>query len=104
MYWNYKAYGKPWGSPAHSEKKYGKPLNTILSSEDDPVQLHLVRTYLQKIAGELDESKFDSKTGHFTGTYFAIPGGETVLYLGKQKVYGNGYMITVYPENETDVR
>jgi hypothetical protein len=36
---------------------------------------YLIRTYLQRVAGELDSSVFDTKTAHFSARYWAIPGG-----------------------------
>lgn len=45
------------------------------SSNNFGMEDHLIRTYLQRVAGELDSSVFDSKTAHFSGRYWAKSGG-----------------------------
>ncbi len=83
--------------PASKDFKKSKRLDSILRADDIGVDAHLIRSYLPHVAGELEASKFNSTTGHFSATYHAIPGGETVLFINKPKTYGNGYMISSYP-------
>ena len=52
MYWEYKNFGKQWGSA--QKDKSAKRLHEILSTEsNDIVDLGYIRTYLMRVAGEL---------------------------------------------------
>jgi hypothetical protein len=53
----------------------------------------LIRTFLPRVAGELEEFCFNTTSGHFYASYWGIPKGETVLFLGKERVYDNLYSI-----------
>jgi hypothetical protein len=52
-----------------------KSLDSILTSKVQGIEAHLIRTYLQRVAGKLDSSKFNTKTGQFVASYYAQPGG-----------------------------
>ena len=63
----------------------------------------LVRTYLQKVAGELVYSDFCTETSRFIAAYTACPGGETILYMNKQLSYGNKYSIEASPKDRVQI-
>lgn len=54
MYWEYKCYGKTWGSSGQNNENNAKNLDTILNSKSNDEDNHLIRTYLTRVAGELE--------------------------------------------------
>jgi hypothetical protein len=103
MYWEYKNFGKQWGGS--QKDKNAKRLHEILSADDDNIfEKKYLRTFLVRVAGELEQSRYNETSNSFTATYFAVPGGETVMFMHRQKIYGNSYMMNVFPESEVQVR
>lgn len=69
-------------------------------SLDDREVPNIARTILQRTAGHLLKMSYRVETGHFSGLYEATPGGTSVLYLSKNRVYKNGYTVNVYPRDQ----
>jgi len=101
FYWQYKEFGKNWGSNTNF---------TFFSSNDDDDGLvfrngsindrhvaDVARTILQRTAGHLIRMNYRVETGHFDALYEAIPGGTSVLYISKNRVYIGGYSLDVFP-------
>ena len=107
FYWCYKDFGgmkKGMSDKEIQGVQNGKmrALDYILNNKkQQKINETLIRTFLPRVAGVLEESFFNTTSGHFTASYWAVPGGETVLFLAKERVYGNNYVINIYPENET---
>ena len=55
------------------------------------------------MAGHLSESFYNSTSKQFTASYYGWPGGESVLFMSKERVYNNSYSINVYPEDEISI-
>ena len=54
MYWIFKDYGKNWGSiRSDNNETRKKTLDSILTSNALGIDTHLIRTYLQKVAGKI---------------------------------------------------
>lgn len=67
------------------------------------MQQNLVRTYLERVAGRLEESFYNSTSKQFTASYYGNVGGQSVLFVGKERIYNNSFSINVFPENEVSL-
>ena len=72
MFWGFKNFGKNWGgaNPFFKQKLKGNFEN--VNSR--------IRTYLQKIDGNLINESFDLKSLSYTASYYARPGGKSVVF------------------------
>ena len=105
FYWQYKNFGKNWGSNGKltftDPKEEGglglvNPNGTINDAEVPGV----ARTILQKTAGHLIEMIYRVETGHFSAVYEATPGGISELYMSRNRIYKNGYTIDAFPRED----
>lgn len=52
---------------------------------------------MQRTAGHLISMSYRVESGHFNAIYSAEPGGTSVVYLSKNRIYKGGYTVNVYP-------
>lgn len=57
----------------------------------------MARTIMQRTAGHLISMSYRVESGHFNAIYSAEPGGTSVVYLSKNRIYKGGYTVNVYP-------
>jgi hypothetical protein len=109
FWWQYKGFGKGWGSRINSTffkpKEEGglglvNPDGSIVEEEVPRV----ARTSLHKTAGSLKSMNYRENTGHFSAVYEATPGGTSVLYLSKNRIYKNGYSLDLSPKELLEVK
>lgn len=105
FYWQYKNFGKTWGSTGKMtftspKEEGGLGLVNPDGSIDDREVPNIARTILQRTAGHLLNMTYRVEIGRFSALYEATPGGTSVLYLSKNRVYKNGYALNVYPRSE----
>jgi len=107
FYWQYKNFGKNWGS--HGDLTFTAPkeegglgLVNPDGSIDDKEVPNVARTILQKTAGHLLSMTYRVETGHFSARYEATPGGVSELYLSRNRLYKNGYLISASPSEEVE--
>jgi hypothetical protein len=63
----------------------------------------VARTILQRTAGSLTKMNYRVATGHFSAMYEATPGGTSILYMSKNRVYKNGYTFDVVPTQDVQI-
>lgn len=106
FYWQYKEFGKGWGSNGNftffaDDDEGGLVFkNGSINPKDVP---NVARTILQKTAGHLLKMRYRVETGHFNAVYEAAPGGTSVLYLSKNRLYKEGYALDVYPKEHVTI-
>lgn len=108
FYWQYKGFGKSWGSRSNSTFFKSKEegglglVNPDGSIAEDEVP-NVARTSLHKTAGHLQSMIYRVETGHFSAVYEATPGGTSVLYLSRNRIYKNGYSLELSPRELLEV-
>lgn len=101
FYWQYKQFGKGWGSnnnfTFYSDNDDDNGLVFRNGSINDASVPDVARTMLQRTAGHLLRSNYRVETGQYSALYEATPGGTSVLYLSRNRVYKNGYNLDIFP-------
>jgi hypothetical protein len=108
FYWQYKDFGKGWGS--RSKGNFFMPkeeggfglVNPDGSISDEEVP-NVARTILHKTAGTIMKMNYRVDTGHFNAIYEATPGGTSILYMSKNRLYKNGYIFDITPEQDIKI-
>ena len=94
FYWQYKDFGKNWGSSSNDDDD---GLVFRNGSINDRHVADVARTQLQRTAGHLIRSIYRVETGQYNALYEATPGGTSVLYISKNRVYKGGYNLDIFP-------
>ena len=61
-------------------------------------------TYLQRTAGQLKSQNYNFVTKNYDATYYATPGGTSVLFYSPDFNYKNGYDVEAFPTNSIDIK
>ena len=107
FYWQYKDFGKNWGSSSNltffSDNDDDDGLVFRNGSINDRHVADVARTQLQRTAGHLIRSIYRVETGQYNALYEATPGGTSVLYISKNRVYKGGYNLDIFPRESVTV-
>jgi hypothetical protein len=109
FWWQYKDFGKGWGSSGpltftKSKEEGGLGLINPDGELNEPEIPNVARTTLHSTAGVLLKSTYRVETGHFNAMYEATPGGTSVLFFSKNRLYKNGYTLDVTPRGSIIVK
>jgi len=65
---------------------------------------NVARTTLHRTAGALQKMTYRVQTGHFNAVYEATPGGTSILYMSRNRVYKKGYSMDIQPKDSIKIK